>query len=121
MSDGLPRYRDIAARYADAWNRHDLHAIMALHAEDTRYRLYGEKQAYVGRDAVAKKFAQQLAAIPDIHFALKSLHGGAGHFVFQAGITYTGKTGETVCCDGIDLITLRDGLVVDKDSYILPA
>jgi hypothetical protein len=109
----------IARHYADAWNAHDVAAIMSWHADDTRYRLHGEKQSYDGRDAVAEKFARQLKAAPDIRFALKSLFGGSDHFVFEATITYTGKSGETVQADGIDLITIRDGLIVTKDSYMV--
>ncbi len=112
-------FEDIARHYADAWNAHDVAAIMSWHADDTQYRLHGEQRSYNGRDAVAEKFAQQLKDAPDIRFVLKSLFGGSDHFVFEATITYTGKSGETVQGDGIDLITIRDGLIVTKDSYMV--
>ncbi|MBR1228831.1 nuclear transport factor 2 family protein [Bradyrhizobium sp. AUGA SZCCT0176] len=51
---------------------------------------------------------------------MKSLHGGSDHFVFEAVITYT-RNGEKSRFDGIDLITIRDGLVVSKNSYMVKA
>lgn len=117
-AEAAATFEDIARHYADAWNAHDVAAIMRWHADDTRYRLHGDKQSYDGRDAVAEKFAQQLKAAPDIRFTLKSLFGGSDHFVFEAAITYSGKAGP-VQADGIDLITIRDGLIVTKDSYMV--
>jgi hypothetical protein len=114
----LSDYRTIARRYADAWNAHDVDAIMALHSDDTFYHLHGEAEAYHGREAVTGKFTSQLGQVPDIHFELKSLHGGAGHFVFEAEITYS-RNGRQLKFDGIDLITIRDGLVVGKNSYMV--
>ena len=113
-------FEDIARHYADAWNAHDVAAIMSWHADDTQYRLHGEQRSHNGRDAVAEKFAQQLKDAPDIRFVLKSLFGGSDHFVFEAVVTYSGKAGP-VQADGIDLITIRDGLIVTKDSYVVGA
>lgn len=117
----VPNYREIARRYADAWNTHDVDAIMALHAEDTLYHLHGEAEVYRGRGAVAEKFSAQLGRVPDIHFELKSLYGGNDHFVFEAVITYSGKDGEQAIFDGVDVITIRDGLVASKNSYMVKA
>lgn len=115
----VANYREIARRYADAWNAHDVDAIMALHADDTLYHLHGEADVYRGRAAVTEKFASQLGQVPDICFELKSLYGGPDHFVFEAVITYTAKNGEQARFDGIDVITIHDGLVASKNSYMV--
>jgi ketosteroid isomerase-like protein len=117
----VPNYQEIARRYADAWNAHDIDAIMALHTDDTLYHLHGEADVYRGSPAVAEKFATQLKQVPDIRFELKSLYGGGEHFVFEAVITYSGKNGEKATFDGVDVITIRDGLVVSKNSYMIKA
>ncbi|MBR1145698.1 nuclear transport factor 2 family protein [Bradyrhizobium sp. AUGA SZCCT0431] len=116
----IPNYQDVARRYADAWNAHDVGAIMAMHSDDTHYHLHGEVEVHRGRKAVTDKFTTQLKQVPDIHFALKSLHGSGDHFVFEAVITYT-RNGEKARFDGIDLMTIRDGLVVSKNSYMVKA
>ena len=113
-------YQEIARRYADAWNAHDVGAIIAMHSEDTCYRLHGDVEVYRGRKAVADKFTMQLKQVPDIHFELKSLFGSGNHFVFEAVITYS-CGGEKARFDGIDLITIHDGLVVSKNSYMIKA
>lgn len=115
-----PNYQEIARRYAAAWNAHDVGAIMAMHSDDTSYRLGGDLEVSRGRQAVADKFAGQLKQVPDIHFELKSLFGSGDHFVFEAVITYS-RGGEKAKFDGIDLITIRDGLVVSKHSYMVKA
>ena len=117
----VSNYQEIARRYAEAWNAHDIDAIMALHAGDTFFHLHGEADVYRGRGAVTEKFTTQLARVPDICFELKSLHGGGDHFVFEAVITYSGKNGEKAIFDGVDVITIRDGLVVSKNSYMVKA
>ena len=119
-STATPDYQEVARRYAAAWNAHDVGAIMAMHSDDTCYRLHGDVEVYRGRQAVADKFTMQLKQVPDIHFELKSLHGSGDHFVFEADITYS-RNGEKARFDGIDLITIRDGLVVTKDSYMIKA
>src|SRR6266545_3613111 len=114
----IPDYQDVARRYADAWNAHDVGAIMAMHSEDTLYHLHGEAEVHRGRKAVTDKFTMQLKNVPDIHFKLKSLYGSGDHFVFEAVITYS-RNGEKARFDVIDLITIRDGLVVSKNSYMV--
>jgi len=116
----IPNYQEVARRYANAWNAHDVGAIDAMHSDDTFYHLHGEPEVYRGRKAVTAKFASQLEQVPDIRFELKSLYGSGDHFVFEAVITYS-RNGERARFDGIDLITIRDGLVVSKNSYMVKA
>jgi hypothetical protein len=114
-------HQDLIERYAAAWNSHDLDAIMALHTDDTSYRMGGSGEEQRGKAEVRAKFARQLAEFPDIRFELKSSYAGEGHIVFEARITVTRRNGEKLKLDGIDLITLREGVVVAKHSYALPA
>jgi steroid delta-isomerase-like uncharacterized protein len=116
-----PKLTVLANRYAAAWNSHDVDAIMALHADDTSYQMDGSNDVQRGKAEVAATFASQLAAVPDIAFELKSLYGGAEHIVFEARITGTRVDGKRLTLNGVDLITVRDGLVAAKHSYAVPA
>ncbi len=40
------------------------------------------------------------------------------HFVFETAITYS-RNGRELKFDGIDLITIRDALIVGKNSYMV--
>ena len=44
-STTIPNYQEIARRYANAWNTHDVGAIMAMHSDDTLYHLHGEARS----------------------------------------------------------------------------
>jgi steroid delta-isomerase-like uncharacterized protein len=106
---------------ADAFNRHDLDAIMSFFAEDAVFEspkgpdAWGRR--FVGRDQVREGLAARFAGIPDVHY------GGGVHWVSDdRGVsewTLTGTTtdGEQLRLRGCDLWTFRDGQVVKKDSY----
>ena len=106
---------------ADAFNRHDLDAIMSFFAEDAVFETprgsepWGRR--FVGKDAVREGLAARFSGIPDVHY------GDADHFVAgdrgASEWTLTGTTtdGETLEVRGCDLWTFRDGLVTRKDSY----
>ncbi|SFQ69530.1 SnoaL-like domain-containing protein [Amycolatopsis arida] len=125
------RLASLAERYGAAWNAHDLDAIMALHTERTTFRLHllGAPDV-VGRDAVRAAFAGLLGVWPDIHFRPERLSFGAGLVVHQCVISGTlaapmpfgawvaQPTGERIQFTGVDVITVADGLVHRKDTYL---
>ncbi len=114
-----PSYREIATRYAAAWNAHDIPAIMAMHADDTSYCRHGSARIFRGKEAVAEQFGKDFSGLPGLKFEAVSLHGSDDHFVAESIITATTPDGAPVTMELIDLITLRDGKVVSKDSYFV--
>jgi steroid delta-isomerase-like uncharacterized protein len=112
---------DFLQRFADAWNRHDVDALMSFMAEDCVFEasagseIYGSR--YAGREAVRAGFAEVWATFPDAHW------GNARHFVAgDRGVsewTFTGTRldGSRVEVHGCDVFTFRDGKIVLKNSY----
>ena len=112
---------DTLEAIADAFNRHDVDAIMAFFAEDAVFEAptgldpWGRR--LVGKDQVREAFAARFAGIPDVHY------GDASHWVSgDRGVsewTLTGTTTEGARLElrGCDLWTIRAGQVVRKDSY----
>jgi steroid delta-isomerase-like uncharacterized protein len=108
-------------RFADAWNRHDLDALMSMMTDDAVFAasagpdVDGERSA--GRAAVRAAYAAVFAAFPDAHWA------GARHFVAgDRGVsewTFSGTRadGQRVEVTGCDLFTFKDGLIAVKNSY----
>lgn len=106
---------------ADAFNRHDLDAIMAFFAEDAVFESprgpdpWGTR--FEGKAAVRAGLAARFTGIPDVHY------GDDAHFVAgdrgASEWTLTGTTtdGERLEVRGCDLWTFRDGLVTRKDSF----
>lgn len=109
--------QDLAVRYGAAWAAHDLDAIMALHTEDTVFHLHGDVAPAVGSAATREAFATAMEQWPDIRFERKRVHIGSGHFVSEYEMTAT-QAGREIVCDGVDVFSVRDGLVARKDTYL---
>jgi steroid delta-isomerase-like uncharacterized protein len=107
--------------FADAWNRHDVDALMTFMTEDCVFEASAGPDVsgtrYVGRAAVRAAFAEVWATFPDAHW------GGARHFVDgERGVsewTFVGTRvdGTRIEVHGCDLFTFRDGKIALKDSY----
>ncbi|KQW22608.1 hypothetical protein ASC80_04390 [Afipia sp. Root123D2] len=112
-------WRDLATRYNAAWNAHDVPAIMAFHVEDTSYQRHGSPKVYKGKDAVAEQFGKDISGLPGIHFEGVALYGNDDHFVSESILTAIKPDGTPVTMELVDVITLRDGMVVHKSSYFV--
>lgn len=107
--------------FADAWNRHDVDAIMAFMTDDCVFEASAGPDVcgtrYVGREEVRRGFADVFATFRDAHWA------NARHFVLgDRGVsewifTGTKADGSRVEVHGYDLFTLRDGRIALKNSY----
>ena len=52
---------------ADAYNRHDLEAFIALHAPDVRFYRYPDSLVFEGHTALRERFERLFAAAPQVH------------------------------------------------------
>ena len=107
--------------FADAWNRHDVEALMSFMTDDCVFEASAGPDVdglrYVGREAVKAGYADVFANFPDAHW------GNARHFVRgHRGVsewTFTGTRtdGSRVEVNGCDLFTFRGGKIAVKNSY----
>jgi steroid delta-isomerase-like uncharacterized protein len=107
--------------FADAWNRHDVDALMSFMTEDCVFEasagpdICGNR--YVGSEAVRASFADVWAVFPDAHW------GGVCHFVHgDRGVsewTFTGTRldGSRIEVHGCDLFTFTGSKISLKNSY----
>jgi ketosteroid isomerase-like protein len=108
-------------RLADAFNAHDLDAVMSFFSDDCVLEMprgpepWGQR--FEGREDVREALAGRFAGIPDVHY------GDARHWVAgdRAGsewlLTGTRTDGEAIRVRGCDLFEHRDGKITRKDSY----
>jgi len=112
---------DVLQAFADAWNRHDVEALMSFMTDDCEFDSSAGPDVcgtrYSGREAVRAAFAEVWTVFPDAHWA------DARHFIQgDRGVsewTFTGTRtdGSRVEVHGCDLFTFRGGKIAVKNSY----
>jgi ketosteroid isomerase-like protein len=105
----------------DAFNRHDLDAIMAAFSDDAVLESPRGTESwgtrYVGKTAVREGLAARFAGIPDVHYS-EDRHMVCGdRGVSEWLLTGATTAGERIAVRGCDLFEFRDDLIVRKDSY----
>ena len=127
-ADGIEALTEAIGRYNDAWNAHDLDAIMALHGPDMVFANHTAGESAEG-DEVRSHIASIFESWPDLRFETRRLYVREGLVVQEWTATATqtktmrrgdleaAPSGNTVSWDGIDSIPFENGLVKRKDVY----
>lgn len=107
----------------DAFNKHDLDAIMEFFSDDCSFdfprgsEFYGQR--FIGKAQVRQALAGRFKGIPDVHYGEDrhwiSIDGKMG--VSEWTLTGTTTSGVNVKVRGCDHWEFRDGKVIRKDSY----
>jgi len=108
---------EFAMRYSRAWAEHDPDAILALHTDDTVFHMHGYAEPATGAAAVRETIVALFEQSPDLRFEPRRAHFGEEHFVSEYQLSGTVE-GRSFACEGVDVFTIRDGLIARKDSYI---
>jgi ketosteroid isomerase-like protein len=108
-------------RVLEAFNAHDLDAIMAFFADDCVLEMPRGPEAcgrrLEGRERVREGLAGRFAGIPDVHYG-DDRHWVAGdRGCSEWLLTGTSVQGERIEVRGCDLWEFKDGKIVRKDSY----
>jgi steroid delta-isomerase-like uncharacterized protein len=126
--DAARSLEEAIGRYNEAWNDHDLDAIMSMHAPDMVFENHT-----AGESAEGAEVREHMAAIfetwPDIHFETRRLYVRDGVVTQEWTATATHSntmrrgelvaepTGERIEWRGVDVIPYEDGLIKRKDVY----
>ena len=123
-----PDLREAIERYNQAWNAHDLDAIMAMHAPDMVFENHTAGESASGEEARGH-IGSIFETWPDIAFTTRRLYVHEGLVVqeWTASATHVNTmrrgdlvaepTGRRVEWDGLDVIPFENGLVKRKDVY----
>ena len=111
------RARGSITRYNDAWNAHDVDAIVALHAPAWCSRTTRPASGSKG-DAVREHIATIFQNWPDLTFSSRRLYARDGLVVSEWTARATRpETGEQLEWDGVDVFPFEDGKIARKDVY----
>jgi steroid delta-isomerase-like uncharacterized protein len=126
--DSAAELRQTIERYNEAWNAHDLDAIMAMHAPEMTFENHT-----AGESARGEEVRQHIGSIfktwPDIHFETRRLYvrdalvaqewtATATHRnAMRRGDLVAEPTGKGIRWRGVDVIPFENGLVKRKDVY----
>ena len=108
--------------FAQAWNRHDIDALMAFMTDDCVFHAWTGPEAsgtrYIGRDAVRAAYAKAWADFPDAQWTrarhMVSGPRGLSEWTF---VGTRASDGQRVEVDGGDVFTFRGDKIRVKDSW----
>jgi steroid delta-isomerase-like uncharacterized protein len=129
MNNVHPLEKVIAA-YGEAWNRHDIEAILAMHTEDSVFENHTSGGKAVGKEAIREILQVVFSAFPDIRFDARRTYVRDGLVTQEwtasatLAIPYTSggitvpPTGARISWNGVDVIPFTGNLVARKDVYV---
>lgn len=107
--------------FLDAFNRHDLDAIMEYFADDCVFympRGAGPRgDRYAGKADVRAGLARRFEGIPDVHYGDDRHWAGEDFGVSEWTLTGTSVSGTTLAVRGVDLLEFAGGRITRKDSF----
>lgn len=105
----------------DAFNRHDVDAVMSYFSPDCVFNAIGGPEVYGTRfdtsEAIAKAFSGVWASMEDANWAHHGHFVHGDRAVSEWTFSGTNADGSRVEAEGCDLFTLRDGKIVRKQAF----
>ncbi|MGH3110706.1 MAG: nuclear transport factor 2 family protein [Gaiellaceae bacterium] len=108
--------KEVVERYNDAWNAHDVEAILALHAPGMVFENHTAGERVEGED-VGPHIARIFESWPDLAFRGRRLYASDGLVVSEWTASATGSDGRRLEWDGVDIFPFEKGLIARKDVY----
>jgi steroid delta-isomerase-like uncharacterized protein len=112
----------------DAFNAHDLDAIMTYFADDCSFDTSQGPEPWgrrlTGSEAVRAGLAARFDGVPDVHYAADRHWVSGNRGVSEWLVTGTTTDGQKLRVRGCDLWEFTDGKIARKDSYwkiVVPA
>ncbi len=115
--DSAAAVERLAARYGEAWSRHDVEAIVSMHAPGMVFESHTLGERAEG-DAVRAHIAAIFENWPDLALRTRRTCAKEGLVVVEWTATATRRpTGELLEWDGVDVMPVENGLIARNDVY----
>ncbi len=116
----------VARRYFEAIGAHDVQGAAAMWADDGREDVRGQG-LFIGPEGLREFIGSLVEAIPDLHVEIVSttaedercaLHWRfSGTFAGPGSFNGIAPTGHRLQLEGVDVLTVRDGLIQSNDAF----
>ena len=111
---------ELIQRYFDAFNRHDIEAVMACFHEDPT-TVGADERRYQGRDEVRRQYETEFALMPDCRCDLRLFTGNSGRAVAESYFCGTRpRSGRVIEAIGAEVIEIVDGKIKEIRDYHRP-
>jgi ketosteroid isomerase-like protein len=120
MDDATKATLEAIERFNDAFNRHDVDAVMAAMTDDCVFEStsppLGER--HEGPQAVRAAWDDFFTSTPSAHFDSEDVIATGDRCVVQWRFTWKNDDGNTGTVRGVDVLRVRDGKVAEKFAYV---
>jgi ketosteroid isomerase-like protein len=107
--------------FNEAFNRHDVPAMMALMSEDCVFENTApapDGTVYTGKSAVTQFWQDFFRASPHAHIAIEEVFGLGNRCIMRWNYSWVDSEGNKGHVRGVDIFTVRDGFIREKLSYV---
>jgi ketosteroid isomerase-like protein len=107
---------ELILRYFDAFNRHDLDAVMAcFHADPVVIDMAGRR--FEGRADVRRHYEASFALLPDGRCDLRTMSGRDGCGMAESLFTGRSRGGRAIEALGVEVVEMADGKITAIRDY----
>ena len=107
--------------FNEAFNRHDVEAMMALMSDDCIFENTGpapDGAVYSGKEAVTQFWQDFFRQSPHAHIEIEEIFGFGDRCVMRWRYRWEDAAGQRGHVRGVDVFRVRDGTIREKLSYV---
>jgi len=110
---------DVVQRFNDAYNEHDVDAVMTLMTDDCVFESTAppDGERFEGQDEVRAVWEAFFSSTPTARFAGEDVMGTGDRCIVRWRYTWE-EDGEQRHLRGVDVLRVRDGKVAEKLAYV---
>lgn len=109
------------ARFAEAWNKHDIDALMSFMADDCVFHAVAGPdelgKSFIGREQVREGFMAAWGAFPDAAWLDGDHWVNGDRGVSESTFKGTAADGSRVEARMVDIFTFKDGKIAVKNAF----
>jgi steroid delta-isomerase-like uncharacterized protein len=112
---------EVINKFNEAFNRHDVPAVMALMTEDCIFdNTYPQPdgERFEGQEAVGRFWEEFFGSSPDAVFEAEEMFAHGDRCVIRWRYNWTNTDGSRGHIRGVDVFRVRDGKVAEKLAYV---